>query len=261
MKHLLLASLIFYIATIASVVWHGLSKGRSRAALSSALLTIGVVLHTAALVTRTFEAGHLPMANVYETLLLYSYCTALLTLVVFIRYGEKLTALITLPLSVTAIIFAFFNETPARELPLVLKTRWFEAHVSSSFAAYAFFSLAFSGALLYLVSGFLLSKSEERLGAFQDIAARSIIWGFFFFSASMFSGAVWAYLAWGIYWLWEPKVIWSFIVWFWYAGAMHAWHVSSWRGRGLAVATVLGFFVVLFTYLGVGLLMKSSHSF
>jgi len=96
---------------------------------------------------------------------------------------------------------------------------------------------------------------------FQDIANRSILWGFFFFSASMFAGAVWAYLAWGTYWLWEPKVIWSFIVWFYYAGAMHAYYVKEWRGKGLAIATVIGFFVVLFTYLGVSLLMKSSHSF
>jgi ABC-type transport system involved in cytochrome c biogenesis permease subunit len=96
---------------------------------------------------------------------------------------------------------------------------------------------------------------------FQEIAGRSVLWGFCFFSASMFSGAVWAYLAWGIYWLWEPKVIWSFIVWFFYAGAMHAYYVKDWRGTGLSVATVMGFFVVLFTYLGVSLLMKSSHSF
>jgi ABC-type transport system involved in cytochrome c biogenesis permease subunit len=42
---------------------------------------------------------------------------------------------------------------------------------------------------------------------------------------------------------------------------MHAYYVKEWRGRGLSVATVFGFFVVLFTYLGVSLLMKSSHSF
>jgi ABC-type transport system involved in cytochrome c biogenesis permease subunit len=95
----------------------------------------------------------------------------------------------------------------------------------------------------------------------HDIANRGIMWGFFLFSASMFAGAVWAYLAWGTYWLWEPKVLWSFIVWFYYAGAMHAYYIKAWRGRGLAVATVIGYVVVLFTYLGVGLLMKSSHNF
>ena len=103
--------------------------------------------------------------------------------------------------------------------------------------------------------------NSENKKDFQDIANRSILWGFFFFSASMFAGAVWAYLAWGTYWLWETKVIWSFIVWFYYAGAMHAYYVKEWRGKGLAIATIVGFFVVLFTYLGVSMLMKSSHSF
>jgi cytochrome c biogenesis factor len=104
-------------------------------------------------------------------------------------------------------------------------------------------------------------REDDELRKFQEIAGKSILWGFFFFSAAMFAGAVWAYLAWGAYWLWEPKVIWSFIVWFYFAGAMHAWYVKEWRGTGLAVATIIGFFVVLFTYLGVSMLMKSSHSF
>ncbi|MBI5561217.1 MAG: cytochrome c biogenesis protein CcsA [Deltaproteobacteria bacterium] len=56
-------------------------------------------------------------------------------------------------------------------------------------------------------------------------------------------------------------MLWSFIVWFWYAGAVHAYYVMGWKGRGVAVMAVIGFFIVLFTYLGVGLLMKSSHSF
>jgi len=42
---------------------------------------------------------------------------------------------------------------------------------------------------------------------------------------------------------------------------MHAWYVKQWRGTGLAIATIIGFIIVLFTYLGVSLLMKSSHSF
>ena len=159
-----------------------------------------------------------------------------------------------------ALVFSFFNERAAKELTLILRTRWFETHVISSFAAYALFTLSFSSALFYLYFR-VKGKSEEELKPFQNITSRAIMWGFLFFSASMFAGAIWGYLAWGTYWMWEPKIIWSFIVWFFYAGAMHAYYVKQWRGIGLNIATIIGFFVVLFTYLGVGLLMKSSHSF
>ena len=136
----------------------------------------------------------------------------------------------------------------------------FGIQTMSSFAAYAFFTLAFSGALLFLIYRWR-GAGEELLANFQQIAARSVLWGFLFFSFSMFAGAIWGYLAWGAYWMWEPKIIWSFIVWFYYAGAMHAYYVREWRGVGLSIATVIGIFVVLFTYLGVCMMMKSSHSF
>lgn len=243
------------------ILYHRAKKGQFEI-LSRSALVIGLIFHTIALGIRTYESGHAPMLAMYETLLFYSWSTAIVSAIVIFRYNERFTELITIPVAILAMIFAQLNETPSKPLTLILKTRWFETHVISSFAAYALFTLAFAGAVLYLISE-AKSGGDKPLPYkdFQDIANRSILWGFCFFSASMFAGAVWAYLAWGTYWLWEPKVIWSFIVWFYYAGAMHAYYVKEWRGKGLAIATVVGFFVVLFTYLGVSMLMKSSHSF
>ncbi|HHL40802.1 MAG TPA: hypothetical protein ENJ37_09870 [Deltaproteobacteria bacterium] len=263
-RSLIISSALLYAAALVTVLLHHLRGGPRLERSSRLALTAGLAVHTAALGLRSWEGGHAPMASMFETLLFYSWSTVLVSAVVVYRYSERYTELITLPVALLALFFAAANETPARPLTLVLRTRWFETHVTASFAAYAFFTLAFAGAVLYLVFGrFHFGGGErERLRRdFQEIARSAVLWGFFFFSASMFAGAVWAYLAWGTYWLWEPKVIWSFIVWFYYAGAMHAWYVARWRGTGLAVATVVGFFVVLFTYLGVSLLMKSSHSF
>ena len=275
MRLFIFSTLILYVLSFFIVILYHLSpsplsspqggEGRARRKdifefLSKFALVVGLIFHTIALAIRTYDSGHAPMMAMYETLLFYSWSTVLVSAIVIFRYNERLTELITIPVAILAMIFAQLNETPAKPLTLILKTRWFETHVISSFAAYALFTLAFAGAILYLLSGPRLMNSEKKKD-FQDIANRSVLWGFFFFSASMFAGAVWAYLAWGTYWLWEPKVIWSFIVWFYYAGAMHAYYVKEWRGKGLAIATIVGFFVVLFTYLGVSMLMKSSHSF
>ncbi|MBI5327656.1 MAG: cytochrome c biogenesis protein CcsA [Deltaproteobacteria bacterium] len=265
MRLFVFSALILYILTFLLVIFYHITKKESIETLSKSAVIIGLITHTIALSIRTYESGHAPMMAMYETLLFYSWSTILVSAIVIFRYNERLTELITIPVAILAMVFAQLNETSAKPLTLILKTRWFETHVIASFAAYAMFTLSFSGALLYLLSELRVSsagaQNAELKKDFQDIANRSILWGFFFFSASMFAGAIWAYLAWGTYWLWEPKVIWSFIVWFYYAGAMHAYYVKEWRGRGLVIATVLGFFVVLFTYLGVSLLMKSSHSF
>lgn len=276
-----LSALILYIFSFFIVALYHITKKWLFASLSKAIIVIGLLIHIIALFIRTYESGHAPMLAMYETLLFYSWSTVFVSAIVIFRYRERFTELITIPVAIMAMIFAQMSETPAKPLTLILKTRWFEAHVISSFAAYALFTLAFSAAVLYLLfdlkimsfrtngEAILSTEVEKPLAIttaeikkdLQDIAQRSILWGFFFFSASMFAGAIWGYLAWGAYWLWEPKVIWSFIVWFYYAGAVHAYYVKEWRGKGLAIATVVGFFVVLFTYLGVSLLMKSSHSF
>lgn len=260
MKPFLLASLALYAASLSGVIAYHASKSKLADTISKWVLTAGLLVHSLGLVQRIAATGQAPMASMYETLVFYSWTTVLVSVIVVFRYSERATELVTVPIAMLALAFALLNEKPGGPLTLILRTRWFETHVTASFAAYALFTLAFSGAVIYLVNKARGSQAES-LRKFQDIAGRSILWGFFFFSASMFAGAVWAYLAWGAYWLWEPKVIWSFIVWFYFAGAMHAWYVREWRGTGLSVATVIGFFVVLFTYLGVSMLMKSSHSF
>ncbi len=260
MKPFLYAALVLYAASFITVLVRHITGSARAGSISRAMLVAGALVHTGALVERIYSTGHAPMAAMYETLVFFSWCTVVVSLLVVFRYKERVTELITVPVAFAAIIFALYNEKAGGPLTLILDTRWFELHVTASFAAYALFTLAFSAALFYLAGSYSgMEDSGQR--KFQDIAAKSVMWGFFFFSASMFSGAVWGYLAWGTYWMWEPKIIWSFIVWFYYAGAMHAYYVKEWKGRGLAVATVIGFFVVLFTYMGVSMLMKSSHSF
>lgn len=260
MKPFLIASIISYVTGLLVVLGYHGRRLKILYTTSLALLCLGLLSHSLALGIRMYSTGHAPMANMYETLVFYAWCSVVVSAIVIFRYKERSVEIFTVSLAIVALFFGLANEKPGGPLTLILRTVWFEIHVTSSFAAYALFSLAFSGALIYLITSARKGPDGE-LRKYQDIAARGVLWGFFFFSASMFSGAVWGYLAWGAYWLWEPKVIWSFIVWFYYAGAMHAYYVKAWRGKGLAVATVIGLLVVGFTYLGVSLLMKSSHSF
>ncbi|MBI5809829.1 MAG: cytochrome c biogenesis protein CcsA, partial [Deltaproteobacteria bacterium] len=229
MKPFLYVSSALYALSFITVIVYNVKGTGYLEAASRHLLSSGLFLHTIALGIRVYLTGHAPMASMYETLLFYSWSTVLVSLIVIFRYRERTTEIVTVPISVLAILFAFANEKPGGALTLILRTRWFETHVTASFAAYSLFTLAFSGALLYLIC-LRCGGADALLRKFEDIAARGVLWGLFFFSASMFSGAVWGYLAWGAYWLWEPKVLWSFIVWFYYAGAMHAYYVKEWRG-------------------------------
>ncbi len=278
METLLVVSLMIYITGF--VLWvagcvaarraSGASSGSSALSdrlnrLSLLVVIAALIVHTVLIGLRTYYSARLPVAAVGETLLFYSWCVIVASLFVVLRYRERVTGLVTIPIGIIALAIGLSRWSPPKTLPLILRTVWFEIHVIASFAGYALFSLAFAGALLYLIRSFGSSGGPEGGSGSAEtslgVARTGVVWGFFLFSASMFSGAVWGYLAWGTYWMWEPKILWSFIVWFWFAGTMHAWYVRSWKGRTLAILTILGFVVVGFTYLGVGLLMKSSHSF
>jgi ABC-type transport system involved in cytochrome c biogenesis permease subunit len=140
----------------------------------------------------------------------------------------------------------------ATPLPPVLKVVWFELHVILAFFSYALFALA-------VVLGFLyLRRNDLRLEGYQY---RAILLGYCLFSLSMIFGGIWAYFAWGTYWLWTPKELWTSILWLFYSIYLHARLRPWWSGRPAAILGIGGFGVVMFTYLGVSLLMKSSHTF
>ena len=78
---------------------------------------------------------------------------------------------------------------------------------------------------------------------------------------AIISGAIWAETAWGTYLSWDPKETWSLITWFVYAALLHGRLTTGWRGKKAAILAIIGFFVMLFTFLGVNLLMPGLHSY
>ncbi len=96
----------------------------------------------------------------------------------------------------------------------------------------------------------------------DEIAYKSIAIGFPLFTiGGLIMGAIWANSAWGKYWTWDPKETWSLITWFVYALYLHARFVGGWRGKRVAILSVVGFIAVIFTYLGVNLILSGLHAY
>jgi cytochrome c-type biogenesis protein CcsB len=104
-----------------------------------------------------------------------------------------------------------------------------------------------------------LSLTSEML---DDITYKSIAIGFPLFTiGGLIMGAIWANSAWGKYWTWDPKETWSLITWFVYALYLHARFVGGWRGKRVAILSIVGFVAVIFTYLGVNLVLSGLHAY
>ena len=219
------------------------------------IFLIALLLQLGYLAERGIRLGRLPLIGPHDTLTFFATAIALMA-VPFLFVGQLRdearfpwgVALLAALFSLCALPFPVMN----MPLPPVLNTFWFELHVALAFFAYALFGI---GALLGVL---FLSGSGRGL---LDLQYRSALVGYSFFSASMVSGGIWGYYAWGTYWLWTPKELWTSVLWLFYSLYLHLRLKGSSWDRAVAWGGVVGFAVALFTYLGVSMLMKSSHSF
>ena len=107
----------------------------------------------------------------------------------------------------------------------------------------------------------LLAQYVPKQEIMDDVTYRMIAIGWPLLTGGIITGAVWANSAWGTYWSWDPKETWSLITWFVYAIYLHARYVRGWKGTQMAVISAVGFLAVIFTYLGVNLVLSGLHSY
>jgi ABC-type transport system involved in cytochrome c biogenesis permease subunit len=216
---------------------------------------VALALILAHLAMRGISLGRLPLVGPHDTMVFFSASIGLMALPFLYSRSLGATGRFAWPVAFMAALVALLAlPFPARNMPLpaILSTLWFELHVALAFFAYALFAIAAVLAILFLRGG------ERPL---MDLTGRAALVGFTFFSLSMITGGIWGYYAWGTYWLWTPKELWTSILWLWYAAWLHLRYRGPSSERLAAWGAVAGLAVTLFTYLGVSLLMKSSHSF
>jgi cytochrome c-type biogenesis protein CcsB len=112
--------------------------------------------------------------------------------------------------------------------------------------------------------GKVMSKATDSLDPelVDEITYRSISIGFPVFTlGAMIFAMIWAEKAWGRFWGWDPKEVWALITWLFYAAYLHLRLSKGWQGARSAWLAVVGFIVVIFTLIGVNLLIAGLHSY
>ena len=129
-----------------------------------------------------------------------------------------------------------------------------------------------AGALIYGLVRLLARRSWREMATgpvatispetMDDISYRGIAVGFPLFTlGGMVFAMIWAQKAWGSYWSWDPKETWSLISWLFYSGYLHMRIVRGWEGRPAAWIASVGFILIIFTLVGVNLLISGLHSY
>lgn len=99
-------------------------------------------------------------------------------------------------------------------------------------------------------------------GDLDEITYRAIAIGFPIFTlGALIFAMIWAQIAWGRFWGWDPKEVWALVTWLFYSAYLHLRLARGWQGRKSAWLAVLGFLVVMFTLVGVNLVIAGLHSY
>jgi cytochrome c-type biogenesis protein CcsB len=244
------------------------------------LAAAGLALHTGALILRTVASGHAPFTNMYESVSFLAWASALAVVVLDLKLRIHRVAPWVMLIVVALVALASSPLLPKDVTPLMpaLQSYWLWLHVSVTLLGEAFFSVAFVASILYLLadrggkrirpneskaaSESRTLKSEEKKLKMDGLAYRAVAVGFPLFTlGGLVFGMVWAYRAWGSYWTWDPKEVWSLITWFVFALYLHTRIVMGWKGQRSAWIGIIGFLAALFTYFGVNYLLEGLHSY
>ena len=95
----------------------------------------------------------------------------------------------------------------------------------------------------------------------ESLAYRFTIIGFIFWTFTLIAGAIWAREAWGAYWTWDPKEVWTFVIWTVYAAYMHARVTRGWNGNRSAWLSIAGYMCVVFNFTIVNMFFKGLHAY
>jgi len=243
--------------------------------IARATVWAGLALHLGAAVTRGIAAGRAPWANLYEFMLVGSLVAVVVLLLVqrekIIPFlGTAVVGIVVLFLAVAQVNFF----VPADGVQPALQSYWLVIHVGVAVISTGVFTVGFVAAILQLLrssraegSPRLASKgwgwleSTPAPAALESLSFRLNAVGFVLWTFTLIAGAIWAEHAWGRYWGWDPKEVWTFVIWVVYAGYLHARTTRGWAGRRSAWLVTVAYACVVANFTLVNMLFPGLHSY
>ena len=238
------AALLYAAALLATMI---------RPAWGRVPVALGVACHLGAMTGRGLAISFFPLTNKFESFSAAALALGLVAALTWQRsrlYGGALLAL-TLAALAASLTFPDLLAEP----PPLMRTIWYPLHVPLSFLSYALWAAAAAAAVAWFV------RPEA---AWLRLVDRCALQGLGLWSASMICGGLWGVVAWGAYFLWDPKVIWSVILWLHYALFVHLRLTPALKGRAWVrpALALVGLVWVLVAYVGTSFFFgRSSHAF
>jgi cytochrome c-type biogenesis protein CcsB len=230
--------------------------------LGPAALAAGFLLQTAGILAKLYSLGLLPVTTFAEGLSFFSWLVVGTFAVVGKRTKVMALGAVVSPLAFAMSLAGVVLHEGGAGVPPALHSPWLPVHVTLAFLGNAVFAVAFAVSLVYLAQESMLKSRKpggmiRRLPSLEQLDRlnyRCLAWGFPLLTLGILTGGIWATNAWGRFWSWEPREVLSLLTWLIYAWLLRRRLMTDLRGRRAATLTIIGFSVVVVSYVSINLL-------
>jgi ABC-type transport system involved in cytochrome c biogenesis permease subunit len=251
---LIYATIVAYLSAFIATV-----AGRRKA--GHVLFLGGFAAAVAAYAYRWVHVGHVPLQNLFEVFLSLGvlcypvswFCRRVL------RIGGQWADMLIGAVVLVPAGFKFSAEP--QQLPPALQSWLFVPHVAAYMFSYVFMARAFFQAAEQLL---VRPRAESPFLPPERATYELVTIGFPLLTLGLILGSVWGKFAWGDYWGWDPKELWSLASWLVYVGYLHWRHMFGTRYAKInSVWAIVGLVVIVITMLWVNLsqLFPGLHSY
>ncbi len=236
--------------------------------VAKALLTLGFAVHFAALEFGGRLTHTVPYRDLSASMSLFAWMVAGSYGIMRLRHREASTGPFLLPVAILFLGVSLLThpaQAPAADPKL--SGALFAFHVTLAILGYAAFTLSFVLAQLYLIQvrqlhtrklGLLFSRLPA-LDVLSRMHHTSIGIGVVAMTVASTLGLIWAKQNWGTYW--DPKVAFTFLLIAIYVLCLLAGRFLRWSGKRVALLSIGGYMLMLFSFTIVNLFITQEHVF
>ena len=268
MNPYVLATLLFYVASLALYIWNLREPSRGAGIGATACLVGGLGLHYLALLDRSRMIHAVPYDDLFGSLSLFAWLLAATYLGLEAIHRRRAVGPFVLPIVLIVFLMAHAGEVrpvkaPPAQGPL------FAFHVTLNILAYSAFAISFVLSVIFLLQNRRLRAHKlgsvgwrfPALDVLEQMTRSSVLIGCASLAVGMTAGFILAHRQKGLYWDGDPKVIVTILILAVYIGYTLVSQTAAGRGARASTLCIFNFVFVIFSYMIVGPYFSHFHRY
>ena len=222
-----------------------------------ASLSLGAVLHLVSIVDQGMAMGRLPVVTLHQMASVVGFLTTVTFLLAYWRYKYDSLAVFVFPTVFLLTLIASLGGAVEPWAGQSLGKWWLSIHVGLFLLGFAALFITFVAGVMYLIQERELKSKRPRtfyyrlppLGTLDEMAYRTLAFGFVLVTLGLIAGSFWAFVEWGSNWIVDPTIALAFLTWAIYLAMVFSRVAIGWRGRKAAYFSIAGFCCAALTWI------------